>query len=506
MAGGVIREGAPVRRDPFLNSADPSLYVARPAAEEALDAMQSAIDGEDDRHPFLVAPPGYGKTLMLHVLACRLAASWAPVYLPYPMLTADELCRWALLSLGIDDEPDPEGALLAEASSDRSVRGLILLIDEADSLPAETTRQLFEFADASEGRLRFAFAAVPCEASSRLSAHSAVESVNYTAPLAASECVAYVDAKLRRLDATRRDVFSADRVHAIWAESDGCPGAVDFAASDLLLRGATPKEAPPSEPRLAARAPKRTAPQRKTPPRRPSATRPPWAPPPGLATAATDRNFWRFGLGAASGTLIAIGLVGLADPFFFQRMATPTASPAPSETEIASLVHETDLAPPSVSFRPTPAPAARGAAAEPDGQALEQPAITEDLRVAEAPVEEPSATLPPVSSPPPPGLEDSQQRQRADAEDGIEAPAAIAPVSEPDRSVRETPPARVSVEAPDGTLVEVAGRLFGPAPFSGPLPIPPGSQRFIARLPDGSVMMRRQEARDGARVVFYSSR
>jgi MSHA biogenesis protein MshM len=514
--------GADPLRDPFQNSADPSLYVSRPAAERALDALQNSVEASS-AHPLLVSPPGYGKTLMLHVLACRLAPHWGPVYLPYPMLSPTELCRWALLSLGVDEEPDPEEALLALASLEEHPNGLVLLVDDADALPPETAARLFELSDASAGRLRLVFAAVPGQAAEALAAREPIRRVDYEAPLQASECVDYMRAKLRRLDPRRRAAFSPDRVHAIWRESDGCPGAMDFAAADLLLRRAHEASGPVSvratAPRTAAQpaGPPRTAAQPVGLPRtaaKPAG--PPPSPPPWGEPRATDRRrteVWRFGLGAASAALITIGMVGMADPQYFHRLGNSGGWAGPSELEIAALSHQVPD-PPVRQTLPEPRVANERRARTFElgaSEALRRPAVSADRRAVvetgveseRAPRESSDREIPAVSSEPPSRPADIAREAPARGSQPPAAFEAMQPVPESDRPLRETPAAGVTVEAPDGTLIEVAGRLFGPAPFQDPLFVPQGSQRFIARLPNGSVMMRRIDARDGARIVFY---
>jgi len=100
--------------DPFESTANPARYVPRPATERVLRTIEQAL--EDQAGPVaLTGPTGLGKTMLLHVLAERLAGRFRIVRVPYPALSGPELCRWVLEGL---DEPasvagdDPEGALL----------------------------------------------------------------------------------------------------------------------------------------------------------------------------------------------------------------------------------------------------------------------------------------------------------------------------------------------------------------------------------------------------------
>ena len=115
--------------DPFESTANPARYVARPACEEVLGAIEFALlHGSEP--VVLTGPTGLGKTMLLQVLGERLAQNYRVVRLPYPALSAAEICRWVLDGLG---EPvslagdDPEGALLDRAFREAGAGREILL-------------------------------------------------------------------------------------------------------------------------------------------------------------------------------------------------------------------------------------------------------------------------------------------------------------------------------------------------------------------------------------------
>ncbi|NNL65749.1 MAG: ATP-binding protein, partial [Myxococcales bacterium] len=124
--------------DPFESTANPAHYVARPACEGVLGALEQRI--RQGTHPVaLTGPAGFGKTFLLQVLSERLRGTFRVVGLPYPALSGPELCRWVLDSLGAAAGDDPEGSLLDFAFRTASEHGeILILVDDASALPPGT--------------------------------------------------------------------------------------------------------------------------------------------------------------------------------------------------------------------------------------------------------------------------------------------------------------------------------------------------------------------------------
>ncbi|MBW2242703.1 MAG: ATP-binding protein [Deltaproteobacteria bacterium] len=85
--------------DPFSVTASADAYVARPATEHTLAALEQELAGDA---PLLtmVGPPGIGKTQILRVLAGRLAGRFQTLHVAYGSLEPDELERWIAALLG----------------------------------------------------------------------------------------------------------------------------------------------------------------------------------------------------------------------------------------------------------------------------------------------------------------------------------------------------------------------------------------------------------------------
>ena len=77
------------------------------------------------------------------------------MYLPYAALDPDDLCAWALGRLGEPGPEHPRRAILdyARALQARG-RALVLLIDDADSLPLDTARQVGVLLREAAGAIR----------------------------------------------------------------------------------------------------------------------------------------------------------------------------------------------------------------------------------------------------------------------------------------------------------------------------------------------------------------
>jgi type II secretory pathway predicted ATPase ExeA len=224
------------RFDPFADRPDPALYVPREASEHALDALLACV-GLPDRPAALLAPPGLGKTLLLHLLAGRLPAGLHGVYVPNPALAPADLCAWTLGCLGTGDWPDPVPVLAAYVEHcGRQGGALVWLVDDAHDLPEETARWIGHLLPRWGGALRLVVAAIEDERAKTLDALGPLHAVRALArPMSAGETRAYARARLglAPVDATLRQRLEA-ALEGIHRASGGIPREVSAAASDLL--------------------------------------------------------------------------------------------------------------------------------------------------------------------------------------------------------------------------------------------------------------------------------
>ncbi len=186
----------------------------------------------------LVAPPGAGKTLLLHLLAARLPSGLRSVYVPNPRLTPAELAAWTLGQLGSPRWPDPETVLRAYvAHLAQSGGALVWLVDDADRLPAATARWLLASAARPDGGLRLVFTAVDDKTEGLAVFRSLVRVDSLSRPMRAPEVAQYVFERVYRArggDALRARLAAA--LAEIGEASGGNPRAVNAACERLVGR------------------------------------------------------------------------------------------------------------------------------------------------------------------------------------------------------------------------------------------------------------------------------
>jgi type II secretory pathway predicted ATPase ExeA len=226
-----------VRAGPFAEPADPAGYGPREASEEVVKALQLALRGGVPGAA-IIAPPGYGKTLLLRVIADHLGARRC-LYLPYAALELHELCAWTLGLLDRASASDPAAALasLVMAARGELQAGLVLMIDDANSMPIDTARELGRFVRQSGGGLQVLIAAADDARTSRVIAALGLDVAiaRYMVPFSEAETQAYVTARLDRAHVPRtiRARFEAQNITRIHSLSGGVPRRIHTLAAEL---------------------------------------------------------------------------------------------------------------------------------------------------------------------------------------------------------------------------------------------------------------------------------
>lgn len=236
---------------PFTPAPDAALYMATGSLEQARQTLVRTIERAEGPG-LVVGSAGSGKSLLCQVLAkhfrdrmhvallagARLATRRAllqnilfELKLPYRDLDESEL-RLSLL-----DHLGPRGG---------SGDGLLLLVDEAHSLPLrllEEIRLLTNVVQNGQSRVRLVLAGnMALEerlASPKLeSFHQRIAARCYLQSLTRDETIGYVQEQIRRAGGTPESVFASDALRAIHAATDGIPRLINQVCDHALILAA----------------------------------------------------------------------------------------------------------------------------------------------------------------------------------------------------------------------------------------------------------------------------
>lgn len=236
----------------FPETSDPARYVPRAASETALRELERAVLGGVPVSA-LLGPPGIGKTLLLRLLGRRIAHRGVVVQLPYGALDADDLCDWAIRrmdrELGADTPaPPPESDVSPRTRLAARARhlhepgegglGVVVCIDDANSIPLGTMRDLTALAGEGSG-LQWVLAAVGDSATHRLLAACPSEParVLLREPLSPAEVRDYVGRCVARIPPAERELRARFDARALdWIErlSGGNPRRIHDLGSWIL--------------------------------------------------------------------------------------------------------------------------------------------------------------------------------------------------------------------------------------------------------------------------------
>lgn len=233
-----VRPAARLRaKNPFGETSNPAEYVPRDATEAALLAIERAVRGR--RVTALIAPPGLGKSLLLKLLAERLAPGFESRVLPYAALSLEDLCAWALGLLGQPPADEPRAELLRLARQlGEEGRILALMIDDGSSMPLDTARTLGTLIRESGNRLRVVLAATDDAVSSRVVAalHPEIFEVRLVETMSPDETRLYVRTRLEQagVDEALRGRFREAILGWIHRLSGGVPRRIHELARSVL--------------------------------------------------------------------------------------------------------------------------------------------------------------------------------------------------------------------------------------------------------------------------------
>ncbi|GAG01361.1 unnamed protein product, partial [marine sediment metagenome] len=176
---------------------------------------------------------------LLRVLERRLASTLRVVYLPFAALPADELCTWILGLLGASSGRDPERDLLAASLRlEATGSALVVILDDAASMPVATARRFSALFAEAEGGLRLVLALAEDSHSDQMlsSFQPAVSRVELRTLMNADETARYLRAHLIRSNAPKeiRARFDPTSIRYLHRGSGGVPRVLNGLAGEVV--------------------------------------------------------------------------------------------------------------------------------------------------------------------------------------------------------------------------------------------------------------------------------
>jgi type II secretory pathway predicted ATPase ExeA len=262
-----------VPRDPFGPTAGATRYQPRTASEAHLAAIERHLH-DGTRAIVLRGPHGIGKTTLLRVLETRLREPLQPVAIPYARLAPDDFWSFVLHQLGAPRSEAPERDVLEVARRLLRVGGVVvLLIDEATSLPPESAARLAALLGAADGALRAVLAADDDAVGGQIPRLPGAEVLRMQERLAPVETEAFLLHRLLHSGAAAavRRRFDARTIASLHRESGGLPIELNRLAGEIEREALQPLLEPPAldAPTLAAVRPAAATGAPTPPPREP---------------------------------------------------------------------------------------------------------------------------------------------------------------------------------------------------------------------------------------------
>lgn len=255
-------------RDPFGPTAAASLYQARPFTERILGSVERELL-RGRAAVLLRGPGGMGKTTLLRVLEARLRDPYQVVSLPYARLAPGEFWSFVLHELGAPRSEAPAREVLDIAARLAKLgHTLVILIDDANTLPEATGASLAAALEESAGALRAVLTADDEALVSGLPRFADAAVLRVDEALSPAEAEAYVLGRLVHFAAPLevRQRFDPQTLAALHRESGGSPHELNRLAGEVERRALAPAAAPvPAAPSAEPCASAATLPARPSP-------------------------------------------------------------------------------------------------------------------------------------------------------------------------------------------------------------------------------------------------
>ena len=240
-----------LRERPFAASPRIDRYYPGQAAEAARLSTARCIERAEG-YAVILGTSGTGKTLLCQVLAEQFRNTLTPVLLSGGALTSRKaMLQGILFELGLPfkrrDEGEMRLALLDRIARGRDKSdGLLVLVDEAQTLPArlfEELRLLSNVVREGKTRVRLAFAGAPSLeerlAHPKLTAfHQRIAVRSTLRPFSTAETQEYVRAQTAVVGGDPDAIWAEDALTAIYQTTDGVPRLINQVCDYALLLAA----------------------------------------------------------------------------------------------------------------------------------------------------------------------------------------------------------------------------------------------------------------------------
>jgi type II secretory pathway predicted ATPase ExeA len=233
---------------PFLSHPQVGRYFPAASIEDSRRRLARSIE-RGDGPGVVIGGEGNGKSLLLQVLAAQYHERFDVVLLACAhMHTRRGLLQAIHFELGLDHQQRDEGELRLSLldhllAADQSSQGLLLLVDEAQSMPIQLLEEIRVFGNLARNgapRVRVVLAGLPPleerlaspelnSLSQRLTARC------YLAPFARAETTQYVQAQVAVCGADPSQIFAADTWDDLFEATDGVPRLVNQLCDRAML-------------------------------------------------------------------------------------------------------------------------------------------------------------------------------------------------------------------------------------------------------------------------------
>jgi len=237
-----------LKKEPFQITPDPSFLYLSPGHREAL---ASIIYGVEKKKGFvlIVGAVGVGKTTVLRSYLEKIdKTSLRVIYLFNSNLSYHNLLRFMFRELDLTPESDEVSEMvnqlhLALVNEYQQGRNVLLLIDEAQNMPADTLenlRMLSNLETSTEKLLQIVFSAqtefektLNLEELRQLKQRIAVKAV--IAPLSRQEALSYIQHRLKKASDRDPIIFSDGALKEIVRNAQGIPRVINILCDNCLI-------------------------------------------------------------------------------------------------------------------------------------------------------------------------------------------------------------------------------------------------------------------------------